>query len=127
MPAGVLASAGRQPHRRFYPPHPDVALRAPLTPLDFPLTTCYTPPPMLLRGQNSGHLCNAELRTDHPASSYGIPVLVAAGVAYDTALAHLFWQIVEATKAERMALNRAGYRLRDSRRHNQEEAPHPQL
>jgi len=63
-----------------------------------------------------GYETEAELTTDHAASSYGRPVLVidtgdALGTA-DVALAD--YRILEATDEERAALASAGYVLADA-------------
>jgi hypothetical protein len=52
----------------------------------------------------------AVLSTEHPASSYGQPVLVAGGVAYGTGDEQFkALDLVEATDEERAHLERAGY------------------
>lgn len=69
---------------------------------------------MTLRDTQTGHIYGgAELRTDRAESSYGQPMLIAGGDAYDKGLAHLSLQILAASHNERQALSRAGYRLTD--------------
>ena len=55
---------------------------------------------------------SASITTDHPASSYGKPVLVIDGVAIGTLEAQLMnYEILEATIEERAMLASAGYHL----------------
>ena len=65
---------------------------------------------MRLQNKINGYEYEAELSTDHSASSYGQPVLVDTdtGEAVDQFSA-AFSAIVSATRAERMALCAAGY------------------
>jgi len=63
--------------------------------------------------------CNGEdlkgtLTTEHPASSYGLPVLVVNGDALGT-FDVIGWCLVEATDDEAEQLYRGGYRLPDAR------------
>lgn len=52
----------------------------------------------------------ATLTTDHPSSSYGVPVLLVNGEPVGTLEAHLAgYRLVEGTDEERKALSRAGY------------------
>lgn len=54
----------------------------------------------------------ATVTTNHPASSYGKPVLVIEGVAIGTLESRLMgYEIVEATIEERAMLASAGYHL----------------
>ncbi len=55
-----------------------------------------------------GKTIHAQLTTDHLASSYGVPVIVADGKAYGPRDV-LGWKIVAAGTKEREALKRAGY------------------
>jgi len=69
---------------------------------------------MILRHIETGHFYSgAELNTERAENPYGQSMLIAGGEAYDPGLAHLSLEIVGATRAERTALVRAGYRLGD--------------
>lgn len=68
---------------------------------------------MRLRTKSENRIVAATLTTDHPASSYGNPVLATPdGEAYGPAEASAVLEVVEATAEELDALTDAGFYLR---------------
>ena len=72
---------------------------------------------MKIRNLINGYEYQAELTTDHAASSYGQPVLIdrSSGEAIDQ-FSFALSEIVEATPEEREALIEAGYLTAHSRK-----------
>jgi hypothetical protein len=59
----------------------------------------------------TGEVVHAIMTTEHPASRYGLPVMVINDHAYGTFDAFGQFRVVAATLDERNALKFAGYRL----------------